>query len=538
MKQFCISVIVLCFSFLTKSFAQNYHFNKKFCDVGDYYKYTDFTILPSGSVFWVGSDSNDAQILKLDKNFNISWKKLFGGSNSDRFVSIDYLGDNRLLITGQSNSIDGDVVGNYSIGTNAWICIIDTNGNILHQVIYGGAASSQLHFCKVAPNGDIFFCGTTYGDTLDFAASAPFDFLDDGFIACADSFLNKKYLHFFDVVNGNSRVYDLDFLPNGHLIIVASSNVLDGAMAVNTPTPKGATVLMEIDTLANIYWQRRYGSMGGVNVGGTMSNIIKDPNKAEYMLMGNCSYKDGDCWDSYPYLNKGGSNYVWLMKVDSLGNKVWSHIFGSFSDSGTDYQHYSVNYNYIEHSAIVTTETDGIDNYAMGDIIGKVDTWAFQVNMDGQMVKNFRAGFDGAAWRSYLGAKISPYDSIIYYRQRQYVDTVNYYTSYPHACDSQKLKEFTILGTYEFWPSSVQENNIKETYNFKIYPNPASNQVKIDDLLIGGKLEIFSVDGKKMYSEKISSRNITISISNWVSGIYTATITKNKKRATQKFSIY
>lgn len=517
--------------------AQNYVFQKVFCDLGDQSKYSDFIILPSGSLFWVGSENNDAQITKLNKDFSTQWKKMFGGSDFDGFRSINYIGDNRLVITGQSKSIDGDVIGNYTFGKNAWICIVDTNGNILHQTFYGGSSSSVLKFTKVAPNGDLYFCSSTSGDTLDYSASAPFDFHDDGFIACTDSLLNKKFLHFFDVVNGDSYVEDLDFLPNGHLIIVATSNVLDGSMSINTPTSKGATVIMEIDTFANIYWQKRYGSMGGSNVGGTIRKIFKDPNKWEYMLLGNCTYKDGDCWDAYSFLNKYGSNYMWFMKVDTLGNKVWSHIFGSFADSVHGSQEYYLGFNYITNNGLVTCATDGNDNHFMGGSIGKADTWSFQVDMDGQLVKNFRVGYHKSAWVP-RGAKSSPFDNKIYYIQRMYVDTSNYYQSYPHVCDTQKLKEFTILGWYEYWPNVISENTLLDNRTFKIYPNPAYNIVNFENLLVGGILEIHNVNGIRVYRERILNTSLTLPVGNWQDGIYTATLTKNKKRETQKFSIY
>lgn len=53
----------------------------------------------------------NAGIVKLDKNGNLIWKKIFGGSNYDSFYSILYCTEKSIVVSGDTNSHDGDLDG-------------------------------------------------------------------------------------------------------------------------------------------------------------------------------------------------------------------------------------------------------------------------------------------------------------------------------------------------------------------------------------------------------------------------------------------
>ena len=94
--------------------------------------------------------------------------------------------NNKFLIEGGTCSLDGDAIGNYPNGvSNVWICIIDTSGNLLHQTVFGNGFQNYSSFNRVRglPNGDIYYCGNSYLDSLDFAGNAPFSFNDNAYIA-------------------------------------------------------------------------------------------------------------------------------------------------------------------------------------------------------------------------------------------------------------------------------------------------------------------------------------------------------------------
>ena len=85
--------------------AQSRHFNKLYCDT------IHRNIRPHEIDFESTSDdyiyiaegkpdpiNPDAQITKFDKNFNVVWKRTYGGSEADWFNHIKEISNHRLLV--------------------------------------------------------------------------------------------------------------------------------------------------------------------------------------------------------------------------------------------------------------------------------------------------------------------------------------------------------------------------------------------------------------------------------------------------------
>ena len=58
--------------------------------------------------------------MKLTSAGNLDWQKSIGGSSSDKAFSVQQTNDNDYIITGFSDSSDGDVTGNHG-GYDYWI---------------------------------------------------------------------------------------------------------------------------------------------------------------------------------------------------------------------------------------------------------------------------------------------------------------------------------------------------------------------------------------------------------------------------------
>jgi hypothetical protein len=160
-----------------------------------------------GSVFAItGKRSSgitfDAVLAKMNANLDTVWSKTFGGSNDDNLLFISELKNGNLLLTGTSNSYDGDVwYGHSYTGREIWVMEVDTNGVFKKGKNFGGSNGSELWNVKVSTDGDIYLVGTTAADDYDFAHPS-FGFLDtDGWIAKLDSNLTIKWIKF---QSGNS----------------------------------------------------------------------------------------------------------------------------------------------------------------------------------------------------------------------------------------------------------------------------------------------------------------------------------------------
>lgn len=69
---------------------------------GDVTGYHQSPIHPSDS-------SNDAWVLKVDYSGSLKWQKTLGGTDIDALTNLQKTGDNSYILTGQTNSSDGDV---------------------------------------------------------------------------------------------------------------------------------------------------------------------------------------------------------------------------------------------------------------------------------------------------------------------------------------------------------------------------------------------------------------------------------------------
>lgn len=81
----------------------------------------------------------DAWLVEFDEDGNKIWQKSYGGTEFDTARSISQRHNGDYILAGHSRSSDGDVEANN--GTNdAWIFVVDNNGDLKFQVNIGGSA--------------------------------------------------------------------------------------------------------------------------------------------------------------------------------------------------------------------------------------------------------------------------------------------------------------------------------------------------------------------------------------------------------------
>jgi len=120
-----------------------------------------------GDMQGLNKGSNDAVIVKYDKNGNVLWKKSFGGSNPDLFYSVISTPDGNLVAAGYSQSTDGDMQGLNKGSADAIIVKYDSGGNVLWKKSFGGSNADYYHSVASAPDGNLVAVGrsrSTNGD--------------------------------------------------------------------------------------------------------------------------------------------------------------------------------------------------------------------------------------------------------------------------------------------------------------------------------------------------------------------------------------
>ncbi|MDB5281833.1 MAG: hypothetical protein JWO06_908 [Bacteroidota bacterium] len=71
-----------------------------------------------------------------------------------------------------------------------------------------------------------------------------------------------------------------------------------------------------------------------------------------------------------------------------------------------------------------------------------------------------------------------------------------------------------------YLPASVGINEVESSVELKIFPNPVSDEIKIESNLIITRVEIFNVIGEKTSSSQLNATSTSLNTSNWQKGIY------------------
>ncbi len=165
---------------------------------------------------------SDAWIMKLDQNGEIIWSKTFGGAQYDYAYSIIPLSQGGYMVTGNSESSDGDLTNNKG-ETDLWLFQLSDDGDLIWQSNYGGSLSEQAN--SIFQNEEsIYVTGFSYsndGDLTENAGDADIWFLKFNFTDLGLNQISKNSLQIYpnpvrDILNIQSdenlkqiEIYDL-----------------------------------------------------------------------------------------------------------------------------------------------------------------------------------------------------------------------------------------------------------------------------------------------------------------------------------------
>ena len=94
-----------------------------------------------------GTPTSDVWLVKIDFDGNIRWQKCYGGSGSEVPKTIHPMSNGNIVIVGNTDSNDGDVVGNHLEGTeDIWLFEINSVGELLWQKCLGSENREGYNF--------------------------------------------------------------------------------------------------------------------------------------------------------------------------------------------------------------------------------------------------------------------------------------------------------------------------------------------------------------------------------------------------------
>jgi hypothetical protein len=112
----------------------------------------------------------DAHLVKTDNDGNIQWSRCYGGMYNDAARDARQTADGGYIMTGYTNSNDGDVSGNHG-GQDAWVVKLDADGLIQWQKTLGGTSLEYAYYIEQARDNSGYLVtghnGSDNGDVSD-----------------------------------------------------------------------------------------------------------------------------------------------------------------------------------------------------------------------------------------------------------------------------------------------------------------------------------------------------------------------------------
>jgi hypothetical protein len=269
---------------------------------------------------------SDYWIVRLDTAGHKLWDKRYGGSFEDKLFTVLETTDGGFLLGGLTTSDSGFDVSQPTKGSmDYWIVKTDASGNKLWDKRYGGQSYEQFGSAVQTPDGGYLLGGWTAsdssGDMMHYSHGA-----EDFWVVKIDSAGTIQWEKNYGG-DGTEEMYAVAITPDGGFIL--GGRTLSNATFDVTEAPRGDNDYWMIKINANgvKQWDKRYG-------GGERDNFydLKVVHDGGFILGGYIrSDQGGDITEptrdtSASLINNRGD--VWLVRTDSLGQKIWDHRFG------------------------------------------------------------------------------------------------------------------------------------------------------------------------------------------------------------------
>src|ERR1035437_10516260 len=229
------------------------------------YILTGYTYSKNGDVTGIhdttlGYSANniDAWVIKIDSVGTRQWAKCYGGYKDDKFNSISHTSDGGYIMTGTTNSNDGDVSGLHEYLDDTWVVKTDSSGVIQWQKCLGGSyEESGVTGFQISDGG--YLVGSN-------SSSSDFDVIDnhggnnsDFWLVKLDSSGAKKWTKSFGG-HGGETLSSMVNTHDGGCLMFGTTNSVDGDIFGSHGY--GEAWLVKADSLGNLEWQHCIGGSG------------------------------------------------------------------------------------------------------------------------------------------------------------------------------------------------------------------------------------------------------------------------------------
>lgn len=294
----------------------------------------------------------------------VEWEKSFGGIIYEEAYDIIETPDSNFIVVGRGGPLAADFFdcGEY---TGFVVVKINADGEILWSKCYGGNEYSLAHAVINSSEGGYAIAGESYA--IDGDITGAHGNMDFWVIKIDDI----GELEWQLAIGGSSDDSGNDILQTneGDYLVVGNSYSINGDINNHHGTESTSDFLLaKISTGGELLWVKSYGGPDDDNG----KSIAKDSLDNVY-LTGYSFSSSGDVPE-----NKGSTD-LWVLKVNTDGEIIWSKTFGgSETDIG-----YSVS---VLENLIFLVGTSFSNNFDVSGNHGFQDGWVLKINQDGDLL--------------------------------------------------------------------------------------------------------------------------------------------------------
>lgn len=549
---------------------------------------------------------SDWLVVRYDADGNIKWHRCYGSSASETAYAIVNTGDGGYVVVGNASYDDGDVpyINNYS--SDFFILKIDDSGNIIWKRVYGGKGTEIAYSVDTAYDKGIFICGPTHsndGDVTGFHNTPTgTNYHYDYWVVKLSQMGEMQWARCFGGIDVDEP-QSIKGTADGGAIIVGTSTSTDGDVSVNKG--KEDYWVVKVDHNGNLQWEKSFGgsekdiatsvavnkddeyvvtgytysSDGDISTRYDAGSVLEDIWTVKLDNEGNILWKKtlgGYGIDrAFDIINTNDNGYAIIsysnaigianddpgdaviFKLDNNGILKWSKAFGG---TGTDEGHALVQKD--DNSFAITGYSTSDDGYIAVNK-GYKDLWTAQLTSETTLASSLlrftvtqNKSKNVLKWeiandlsidhftveRSNDGEKFYEIGTIVYNTASTQSSEYSFIDSHPSQIKTwYRLKTIYKNGISSF--SNILFLNSYLNNSFKIYPNPAKNELFADiTTLSNGSYQSSIVDesGKiviaKSFDKFGEQQIISFDISNLAVGKYLLVIKGDGiKLLSQKF---
>ncbi len=491
-------------------------------------------------------------------NLNIYDYKCFGGSNMDFVNSITPIGDSLIGVSGYTYSNDGDFQS-AETSASGYVMFFDTLLNLRKKVIIGGNETEIVRKILPTPENTILVAYESNSDSDEYSSCyGDYDIYLKNFDYTTEWL--SPYLRFGG--SGPDRIYGLSAKNLGGYLLSGISKSTDGDFSQNFGGYDG--ILINLNPAYTKAWAKNYGGSNDDYI--LFAYQLQDGN---IIFFGTSKSTDF-------YLSDNHGNYdVWVCKVNSMGEIMWSKCFGG------NFEDYIFNVKKIDNDKFVligaSNSTNGdfefvvkdsnsqkIANFfgflclidSNGDIISGISYGIPNENvyfMDANFINDseyeiFGSVSDGYSYSNlvytYFNVNNSyypEYNNVFNWISTEYIynsnlNGINYLSMSTNSADLPQFHGEIDIFLFKSRLQDVSYNLYNVFKKVNIYPNPVKDELFIENFYdyIGCEYYIYSISGKLVSSGIIVNEGY-ISTKNLLPGKYFLSIKKDKSCFKQNF---